>query len=103
MVRTFALLFIVAVTSEVAVPQQGGCETDGISCACYEMMVNYCSAQAANSPEGGYDVAYDQCVSNWYRTAGCATITPPATSNPARKPGNKSLPKAGAKGSRGGR
>lgn len=101
MIRTFALLFIVAIC-EVAAPQQGGCETDGLSCACYEMMTNYCSAQAANSPEGGYDVAYDQCVANWYRTAGCATITPPETGNRTRKP-SKSLPKAGAKGSRGGR
>ena len=42
---------------------------------CYYLMIDYCNQQAGNSPEGGYDVAYDTCVSWWYGNAKCAVET----------------------------
>lgn len=43
---------------------------------CYYLMTFQCNEEASNSPEGGYDQAYDACISWWYDHAKCGPNTP---------------------------
>lgn len=83
-----AVLFVAAVTIIVKAPVHAG--SQGGENECYHMMVDYCTRQANNAAEGGFDAAYDACVSAWMASGNCPT--PPATGASRQK-----MPKAPTK------
>lgn len=60
---------------------------------CYRLMILQCNQEASNSPEGGYDQAYDACIANWYANAKCGSSTPFPTAAPGEVIGRPKQPR----------
>ena len=85
-IRLGALVGFISCAAYVASARPAPADTT----ECYDLMMNQCNREASNAAEGGYDVAYDACVANWYANSGCERGTPGAT--PLPTVGNAPMP-----------